>query len=348
MPQDTLCRGSMAAARHYPATAWFRWWLDLHGVAEQWRYVHCIHIEGMDTPAAGAAQTKPKGKRKKGPATTDYIERPRDTGPSPLELIHLQPGVSLKGADGAKSGPPLKSDPSNMTRAEFVAYAAKKNRASKAAAAMYPPVRAAAAASSRTGSGGQNTPAASPAVAQATVTAGAGGGGGPKASARSGVAAERRASSGTADSSRGPGVTERTVDGTLGSTTGSTAGQGRSGESGGRVGVGSKGSTGGLERGARPGAQPAKAPRERGLKGPLRRRTDDVPQWIQQGKLKPPSAGGGAGRPAGVGRGGAASQRLPPVGAPASTAGFEPPPGMPVTKPTRDSIRSTRAPFERV
>jgi len=93
--------------------------------------------EYLRTLCAGPAASKAQGKGRKGPSRTDYIERPRATGASPLDAIQLQPGVSIKGPEGARTGPQQTTDPANMTRAEFVAYAKKKNRALNAASAMH-------------------------------------------------------------------------------------------------------------------------------------------------------------------------------------------------------------------
>lgn len=288
------------------------------------------------SPVAAAAQAKAKGQRRKVPSRTDYIERPRATGPTPLETIKLEPGVSLKGAHGAKSGPPQKSSPADMTRSEFVAYAAKKNKASRAAAAMYPPAGAGGsrgasrgtaasplATATTQGSGGADLAAPAAAIGQAAGAATAGAEDAAAATGASARSAAAQARAADAGAGRGPGAG------------GAVAARRRSVEVPGREAAGKMG-PGSLGPGARSGTQPPKAPRERGLKGPLRRRTEDLPEWVQQGKLKPLSKDGGLGK-----RGGA--EKKQPVAFQASTAGFEPPPGLPVTKPTLKSISSTRA-----
>eukprot|EP00892_Ulva_mutabilis_P001796 jgi/Ulvmu1/11617/UM008_0018.1 len=314
-------------------------------------------VGGQAVPAAAAVPAaKPKGKHngRKGPTQTDYIERPRPNVPSPLDNIQLEAGVSLKGPDGTRTGPRPKKDPANMSRAEFVAYAAKKNRTSKAAAAMLPRAGTGTRQSS-SGTDGSGTEVGAKAAGGPARVAGAaqqdqvarsvsrvaGGGAGAATGARAAASTAQERKHDTDGHSGTSGRGGRSTGGSAG------AGGGRaSAAGGGEVPAAVAGAAGvrGAGKGAakkaagalQPQSRGTRPAREPGLKGPLRRRTEDLPHWIQQGTLKPRSAPGmnngapGMRKAAGSG---AASRKLPPIGVPT--------PGMPVTRPTLEKIAGT-------
>lgn len=297
--------------------------------------------EYLRTLCAGPAASKAQGKGRKGPSRTDYIERPRATGASPLDAIQLQPGVSIKGPEGARTGPQQTTDPANMTRAEFVAYAKKKNRALNAASAMHAasnscPPRDEAGKSTgsvvRGAAGAQKDDGVVPA-GKAAGGAGAAPAGEAVAPAAGGTLQERnrdaeKAAGGGAGggSSAGAAAAARSAGG---------------GSDAGRRGAGGRGQGPGSVKAPAPGgAGPPRGARETGLKGPLRRRTEDLPAWIQQGTLKPRSAAQKGRKAAGDA---GAPRPLPPIASPATAGGSSPAMGMPVTKPTRESIANTSA-----
>ena len=72
------------------------------------------------------ASQKKKGNGKQ--VSTDFLERPSEAQPSPLEKISLAPGVVFKAGPAVRAGPEPPVDPSHMTRGQFASFAAGKKR----------------------------------------------------------------------------------------------------------------------------------------------------------------------------------------------------------------------------
>lgn len=89
---------------------------------------------------AGAADhsgaSKANSKRRQ--MANDFVERPQASGPSPIETMQLQLGVTIKGTQGLRSGGARKPDQAHMTRAEFQAFAVRKAATARSVAVISP------------------------------------------------------------------------------------------------------------------------------------------------------------------------------------------------------------------
>jgi hypothetical protein len=219
-------------------------------------------------PAAAAAAAKPKRTNKK--ASADFVERPSKAQPSPVDTMVMEPGVTLKAPDGSKAGPKPHSDPQHKTRAEWRAYceSLRRGTADKVAAAQKQQQQQ------------QQQQQAQKASREQTP--------GSPAGTRSGVPAGPTAAQ-VPGGSQPPAI--------AGSVAASAAAE-RQQPAEAKLAGGATPPQRAAASGNAPQRADAAAVHGGKLQAPLRRATNDLPDWISQGKpkLRPAAAGAPANR----------------------------------------------------
>jgi hypothetical protein len=92
---------------------------DRRKLADRVPRAQCSH-SCFPCTRVGKVSSQMKGNSKG--RTIDFVERPPEGQPSPLDTMQLASGVTLKTAGGVKAGPRTISAPNQMTRADFLAF----------------------------------------------------------------------------------------------------------------------------------------------------------------------------------------------------------------------------------